>query len=123
MVATLRVREERMSEAAGTGHALATDVAEWLVRTGTPFREAHEVSGRLVRYCDEHGLELWDLDDDALAGVDPRLTPDVRSVLSVRGSLQARSTHGGTAPARVGEQLAALADAAHAHAAWATGAR
>jgi argininosuccinate lyase len=123
MVATLRVREERMSEAAGTGHALATDVAEWLVRTGTPFREAHEVSGRLVRYCDEHGLELWDLDDDALAGVDPRLTPDVRSVLSVRGSLLARSTHGGTAPARVSEQLAALADAAHAHAAWATGAR
>src|SRR3954463_13791473 len=70
MVATLRVREERMSEAAGTGHALATDVAEWLVRTGTPFREADEVSGRLVRYCDEHDLELWDLDDDALAGVD-----------------------------------------------------
>jgi argininosuccinate lyase len=123
MVATLRVREERMSEAAGTGHALATDVAEWLVRSGTPFREAHEVSGRLVRYCDEHGLELWDLDDAALVGVDPRLTPDVRSVLSVRGALQARSTHGGTAPVRVAEQLAALADEAHAHAAWATGDR
>jgi len=123
LVATLRVRDERMTEAAGTGHALATDVAEWLVRSGTPFRDAHEVSGRLVRYCDEHGLELWDLDDEALAGVDERLTPEVRSVLSVRGALMARSTYGGTAPARVAEQLAALADAAHAHAAWATGDR
>ena len=121
MVATLQVRDERMSEAAATGHALATDVAEWLVRTGTAFRDAHEVAGRLVRHCDEHGLQLWEVDDDALASVDPRLTPDVRSVLSVRGALLARSTHGGTAPARVAEQLAALADAAHAHAAWATG--
>jgi argininosuccinate lyase len=123
MVATLQVRDERMTEAAATGHALATDVAEWLVRTGTAFRDAHEVAGRLVRHCDEHGLQLWEVDDAGLAGVDPRLTPDVRSVLSVRGALLARSTHGGTAPARVAEQLAALADAANEHAAWATGER
>ena len=123
MIATLRVREDRMSAAAATGHALATDVAEWLVRTGTAFRDAHEIAGRLVRYCDERDLELWEVDDGGLASVDARLTPEVRSVLSVRGSLTARSTHGGTAPARVAEQLAALADAAHAHAAWATGER
>jgi argininosuccinate lyase len=123
MVATLHVREERMSAAAATGHALATDVAEWLVRTGTPFRDAHEITGRLVRHCDEHGLELWEVDDEGLAGIDQRLTPDVRSVLSVRGALLARSTHGGTAPSRVAEQLSALADAANRHAAWATGAR
>ncbi len=90
-----------MSAAAATGHALATDVAEWLVRTGTAFRDAHEIAGRLVRYCDERDLELWELDDDGLASVDARLTPEVRTVLSVRGSLTARSTHGGTAPARV----------------------
>ena len=121
MVSTLRIRDERMSDAAATGHALATDVAEWLVRTGIAFRDAHEITGRLVRHCDEHGLELWEVDDAALATVDERLTPEVRSVLSVRGALRSRSTHGGTAPARVGEQLSALADAAHEHAAWATG--
>jgi argininosuccinate lyase len=123
MVSTLRVREERLSAAAATGHALATDVAEWLVRAGVPFREAHDITGRLVRFCDERGVELWDVDDEGLRFVDERLTPDVRSVLSVRGALAARSAHGGTAPARVAEQLSALADAAHEHAAWASSGR
>ena len=122
MVSTLSIRDDRLTAAAATGHALATDVAEWLVRTGVPFRDAHEVSGRLVRWCDEHDVELWEVDDAQLAAVDERLTPDVRAVLSVRGALEARSTYGGTAPARVGEQLAELADAASRHAAWATGA-
>jgi argininosuccinate lyase len=123
MVSTLRVREERLSAAAATGHALATDVAEWLVRAGVPFREAHDITGRLVRFCDERGVELWDVDDEGLRFVDERLTPDVRSVLSIRGALAARSAHGGTAPARVAEQLSALADAAHEHAAWASSGR
>ena len=121
MVATMSFRDERLSSAAATGHSLATDVAEWLVRSGVAFRDAHEVSGRLVRHCDDHGLELWEVDDDGLRAVDERLTPDVRSVLSVRGALAARSTYGGTAPARVAEQLSALADIAHRHAAWASG--
>jgi argininosuccinate lyase len=121
MVATLHVRDDRLAAAAATGHALATDVAEWLVRSGIAFREAHEISGRLVRWCDEHGCELWEVGDDDLRAVDARLTPEVRSVLSVRGALAARSTYGGTAPARVAAQLAALADATHEHAAWARG--
>ncbi|HEX6936816.1 MAG TPA: argininosuccinate lyase [Actinomycetes bacterium] len=121
MVSTLGVRDERLKAAAATGHALATDVAEWLVRSGVAFRDAHEIAGRLVRHCDEHGLELWEVDDEGLRGVDARLTPDVRSVLSVRGALESRATHGGTAPVRVAEQLSALADAAHDHAAWAAG--
>ena len=121
MVGTLTVDEDRMRAAAGTGHALATDVAEWLVRQGVAFREAHEVSGRAVLTCDELGVELSDLDDATLASVDPRLTPDVRSVLSVPGSLAARSATGGTAPDRVADQLAALADLAHEHAGWARG--
>jgi argininosuccinate lyase len=121
MVATLHVRDQRLADAAATGHALATDVAEWLVRNGTAFRDAHEISGRLVRRCDEAGCELWEVSDEDLAAVDVRLTPEVRSVLSVRGALEARSTYGGTAPARVAEQLSELADAAHRHAAWASG--
>ena len=119
MVATLSIDEERVARAAPEGFALATDVAEWLVRRGVAFRDAHEVAGRLVRWCEARGCELWDPTDEQLAEIDPRLTPEVRSVLTVRGALEARATHGGTAPARVAEQLAALADAAHRHAAWA----
>jgi argininosuccinate lyase len=118
-IATMTVRAERLTESAPQGFALATDVAEWLVRQGVAFRDAHEIAGALVRRCAARGCELWDLEDAELADVDARLTPAVREVLSVRGALQSRSAHGGTAPDRVAEQLAALADAAHAHAAWA----
>jgi argininosuccinate lyase len=119
MVATMTIRGERMAAAAPAGHALATDVAEWLVRQGVPFRDAHEAAGALVQYCEQHDCELSDVDDEALGSVDPRLTPEVRSVLSVGGALRSRSSYGGTAPERVGEQLALLADLAHSHAAWA----
>ena len=89
------------------------------MREGVPFRDAHEVAGALVRHCESRGVELWDPTDAELAEVDARLTPDVRSVLSVRGALEARSARGGTAPSQVASQLARLADAANAHAAWA----
>jgi argininosuccinate lyase len=122
MVATMTIQADRMTAAAPEGHALATDVAEWLVRQGTPFREAHEAAGALVRYCDERGCELSDVDDDGLASVDPRLTPPVRDVLSVAGSVRSRRAYGGTSPERVAEQLAALTDVVHAQAAWANAA-
>ena len=119
LVATLTIDTERLTAAAPAGHALATDVAEWLVRTGVPFREAHEVAGDLVRHCDREGKELVDLGDAELAAVDPRLTPDVRAVLDVPGALRARSAPGGTAPDRVAEQLAALERTLQGHRAWA----
>ncbi|MFL6128238.1 MAG: argininosuccinate lyase [Mycobacteriales bacterium] len=118
LVATMTVDTGRLAAAAPEGYALATDVAEWLVRTGVPFREAHEVAGDLVRHCELHGKELTDLDDAELAGVDQRLTPAVRAVLDVPGALRARSAHGGTAPDRVAEQLAALDRTIQAHRAW-----
>ncbi|MGN6687884.1 MAG: argininosuccinate lyase [Actinomycetales bacterium] len=108
MVATMRLHTDRMAAAAPQGFALATDVAEWLVRQGVAFRDAHEIAGALVRRCSARGCELWDLDDDELRDVDERLTPGVREVLSVRGALQSRSAHGGTAPDRVVEQIASL---------------
>jgi len=117
-VATLTVHSGRLAAAAPEGFALATDVAEWLVRQGVPFREAHEVAGAFVRHCEERGVELSDVDDDELARIDPRLTPEVRTVLTVGGALRARSSYGGTAPVRVAEQLAALADLVHGHAEW-----
>jgi argininosuccinate lyase len=118
MIATLTVNADRVAAGAAQGFALATDVAEWLVLQGVAFRDAHEISGSLVRYCEEHDCELADVPDEELAAVDPALTPAVRAVLTVAGSLRSRSTHGGTAPERVAEQLAALADTAHLHAAW-----
>ncbi|GAA1905796.1 argininosuccinate lyase [Lapillicoccus jejuensis] len=105
MVATLRFDTQRLASLAPQGFALATDVAEWLVREGVPFRVAHEVAGACVRACEQRGVELWDLTDEDLAGIDPHLTPAVREVLSVEGSLASRDAVGGTAPARVAEQL------------------
>jgi len=105
MVATLRFDTERLAALAPQGFSLATDVAEWLVRQGVPFRSAHEVAGACVRACEQRGIELSDLSDADLATVSPRLTPGVREVLTVQGSLASRSAYGGTAPVRVAEQL------------------
>ena len=111
MVATLEFDTERMAELAPQGFSLATDVAEWLVREGVPFRVAHEVAGACVRRCEELGCELDGLTDEQLAEVSPHLTPAVREVLTVEGSVASRDGRGGTAPARVAEQLDELAAA------------
>jgi argininosuccinate lyase len=69
MMATLTVHRERMEELAPAGFSLATDIAEWLVRQGVPFRSAHEISGEMVAFCEQAGLELDQLDDDQLAAL------------------------------------------------------
>jgi argininosuccinate lyase len=119
MIATLRVNADRLAAAAPQGFALATDVAEYLVRQGVPFREAHEAVGHLVVWCVVNGCELDAVPDEDLARISPHLTPQVRSVLSVTGALAARSGHGGTAPERVAEQLADLRAEVAVHRAWA----
>jgi argininosuccinate lyase len=108
MIASLEFDTERMAQLAPQGFSLATDVADHLVRTGVPFREAHEIAGALVRFCEGRGIELHEPSDEDYASVDPRLTPEVREVLTVEGSIASRAGVGGTAPARVAEQLAAL---------------
>jgi argininosuccinate lyase len=110
MIATLTFHTERMAELAPAGFSLATDVAEWLVKRRVPFRDAHEITGALVRYAEEHGLELDAVDDASLAAISPHLTPAVREVLTVEGSVASRDGIGGTAPVRVEEQFARLAD-------------
>jgi argininosuccinate lyase len=97
-----------MAELAPQGFSLATDVAEWLVRQGVAFRDAHEISGALVRHCEERGIDLDDPSDDEYRAVSEHLTPAVREVLTVEGSVASRSGVGGTAPDRVREQLAGL---------------
>ncbi len=106
LVATLTFDTARLTALAPQGFSLATDVAEWLVREGVPFREAHEVAGACVRRCEELGCDLPDLSDDQLAEVSAHLTPRVRDVLTVEGSVASRTGRGGTAPHRVREQVA-----------------
>jgi argininosuccinate lyase len=118
MVATMRFDTVRMAELAPQGFSLATDVAEWLVREGVPFRVAHELAGTCVRRCEELGCDLDELSDEDLAGISPQLTPGVREVLTVEGSIASRSGRGGTAVDRVSEQLAEVRDAVAEHRGW-----
>ncbi|GAA3206884.1 argininosuccinate lyase [Microbacterium terregens] len=108
MVATLRFDTARMAQLAPQGFSLATDVAEWLVKRGVPFRDAHEISGSLVKLCEQRGLELDQVTDEMLASVSSHLSPDVRHVLTIEGSVASRDGVGGTAPVRVAEQRAEL---------------
>jgi argininosuccinate lyase len=108
MVATLTFHTDRLAELAPAGFTLATDVAEWLVRQGVPFRVAHEAAGGCVRVAEDRGVGLEDLTDDELAAVHPALDPSVREVLSVEGSIASRNARGGTAGDRVAEQLTDL---------------
>ncbi len=117
-VATLRFDTARMAELAPQGFSLATDIAEWLVREGIPFRVAHELAGACVRRCEELGIDLDELTDEQFAEIDPRLTPEVRDVLTIEGSVASRNGRGGTAPDRVAEQLAELRAAVADHRTW-----
>ena len=121
MIATMRIDTDRLAAATPEGFALATDVAEDLVRRGVPFREAHEAVGRLVAWCALHNCDLPDVDDAQLAELSPHLTAGIRAVLSVKGALGARSARGGTAPDRVAEQLAELQPRIADQLAWAVG--
>lgn len=104
LVSTLVFHPDRMLELAPAGYTLATDLAEWMVREGVPFREAHEASGACVRIAESRGVGLDELTDDELKSVDERLTPAVRDVLTVEGAVASRATRGGTAQVRVDEQ-------------------
>jgi argininosuccinate lyase len=110
MVATMRFDTDRMAELAPQGFSLATDVAEWLVKQGVIFRDAHEISGELVRFCEERGIELHEPSDAELVSVSEHLTPAVRGVLTIEGSVNSRVGVGGTARVRVDEQLARLTE-------------
>ena len=111
MVHTLTVDTARLATSAPEGFALATDLAEWLVTKGVPFRKAHELAGACVQIAERRGCELWDLSDDDFASVDIGITSEVRKFLHVEGALAARAGRGGTAPARVDEQLQDLRSA------------
>ena len=108
MMATLEFNKNRLELLAPQGFSLATDVAEWLVKQKVPFRDAHEITGKLVSFCEKNNLQLHEVPDAEMAAISPKLTPEVRDVLSVSGSIRARSGAGGTALPRVLEQITAL---------------
>jgi len=108
MVATAHFHVDRMAEQAPVGFSLATDVADWLVRKGVPFRDAHEITGALVRAAESAGTDLEGLTDAQFAEISPHLTPEVRTVLTIEGSVASRDNIGGTAPVRVRDQLSQL---------------
>ena len=118
VVSTLSFDHERLERVAPMGFSLATDIADWLARQRVPFAEAHEIAGACVRRCEAAGLELTDLSADDLAEISPHLTSEVRSVLSVTGSINSRSGRGGTATVRVREQLGELRDVMSSVDAW-----
>jgi argininosuccinate lyase len=106
----MQPQPEIMRAQAGSGFALATEVADHLARNGVPFAEAHEITGALIRYCEEMGRELEALDTVELRAIDPRLDAGVMAVLTLDAAVAARSGHGGTAPERVREQIARYRD-------------
>ncbi len=107
MMSMLTINRDAMAAAAGRGFSTATDLADWLVRVlGLPFREAHHVTGRIVALAEAQGVDLTGLSLSAMQEVEPRITEDVVSVLSVEQSVSSRTSFGGTAPVRVGEQVA-----------------
>ena len=108
MVATLTFNRDRLEHLAPAGFSLATDVAEWLVKQKVPFRDAHEITGALVSFCEKNSLDLHEVPDADMAAISPLLTPEVRDVLTVGGSIKARAGAGGTALPRVLDQIAAL---------------
>jgi argininosuccinate lyase len=105
LVGSLTFDVERMAALAPAGYTLATDIAEWLVRQGLPFRSAHEAAGAAVRAAEQRGVGLDELTDDELAAISADLTPEVREVLTIEGSVSSRDARGGTAPVRVAEQI------------------
>lgn len=121
LVSTMAVRGDRLAAAAPVGYTLATEVADWLVRRGVPFRDAHEITGALVARCAARGCELDQLGDDELAAVSPHLTPAVREVLSVDSALAGRTAPGSAGPAAVAAQLAAVRSALAGWRQWSAG--
>ncbi len=107
MVADMQVNEKTMLEAAGYGYANATDLADWLVQAlNIPFREAHHITGQIVKLASKNSKQLAELSLVELQSVEPKITDKVYAVLGTKASVDSRTSFGGTAPANVKEAVA-----------------
>jgi argininosuccinate lyase len=105
MIAGLKVKPDAMRAAALKGYATATDLADYLAKKGVPFRDAHEVVAHAVKLALQRGVDLADLPPAELRALHPQIGDDARDALTLQGSLNARATRGGTAPAQVRAQI------------------
>ena len=109
VIKTMRVNKERMEQACMVGHLSATDLADYLVeKCGIPFREAHFITGRAVALAEQKGVDLSELSAEELKGIDGRIGEDVTTYLSIRHSMNARNSQGGTSTQRTLEQIETL---------------
>ena len=111
MVSDMSANRPALAAAAASGFSTATDLADWLVRAlGLPFREAHHVTGALVKLAEDKGCDLPDLSLDEMKSAHPGITADVFGVLGVENSVRSRQSYGGTAPDQVRAQIARWKD-------------
>jgi argininosuccinate lyase len=118
MIASMVPDPKVMRAQAADGFSLATEVADYLAMKGIPFAEAHEITGTVIRYCEDMGLDLQMLEASDLAAIHPALGTDLIPRLTLDAAIAARSGRGGTAPARVVEQIARLREALKSLAFW-----
>ena len=105
MLENTSFRTDRIAEQLGRGFLNATDIAEHLASSGIPFREAHEIVGRMVKLCENEGCDFTDLNEAQLNGIDPRINRAVLGDISIAACVDARASYGGTAPSEVRRQI------------------
>jgi argininosuccinate lyase len=108
MVSTLEFNRSRIQDLSVAGFSMATDVADFLVRQGVAFKEAHEAVGKLVAYCEENNLELADLTKEQYESISRHLKPELKDVLNLTSAIESRNSAGGTSSKQVIEQLLKL---------------
>ncbi len=108
LIEGMSVDEQRMRDACDDGFLTATDLADYLAKKGIPFRKAHEITGKVVRYCEAEGKRLKDLSLAELKKFSPKVGEDVRDAISLSHSVKMRNTRGGTGPDAVRKRLEAL---------------
>jgi len=101
MVDTAKFKHAKISAGAAAGFSLATEIADFLARSGIPFAKAHEVAGECVKFCEKNGIELDQMSDQQLLQMHPNLTSDVKQLLNVKGAVNSRTSSMGTAKSSV----------------------
>ena len=108
MIKDMNVDKQKMFIASGAGYPTATDMADWLVKKqGISFRSAHKITGKIMKLAESNGCELKDLDLSLMQSIEPKITKDIYSVLSIENSLKSKTSFGGSAPVRVAEAIKA----------------
>lgn len=123
MISTTRFNREKMRESAPQGFSLATEIADYLVKQGVPFAQAHEAAGNCVKLCESEGKALHELSDSELVEIHPKLSGEVRKALDLDGAVSARMTENGTSPSSVRLQLSKLEKQVSLDSAWSSNER